>query len=122
MKKKHAVGKKFIQESVIGFGFLNGIWINVGLNPESEIYNMIASGLSAALPDYGTWIVIAIAFLSFGLLIKSVFSAYNIGGNLGIIAVSLAFVGGVILNTEGFVLLIIAAILGYTGCVINKFI
>lgn len=31
------IGLSFVQEFVLGFGFLSGLWIHVGVNPESEI-------------------------------------------------------------------------------------
>lgn len=31
------VGLSFVQGFVLGFGFLSGLWIHVGVNPESEI-------------------------------------------------------------------------------------
>ena len=70
------VGLIFVQEFVILFGFLNGLWIHIGVNPETEI-----------------WIGVLI------LTIAPIWASYVIGKWLGLIAVFLAFIGGIFIDT-----------------------
>ena len=102
--------KIFIQELVVGFGFLNGLWIYSGANPEAEIIKSFA----ALVPDSYSWIFWLFLVLS---PIISLFVTYAIGGLLGIIAVVLAFVGGItIASSFGIWLLLAGIILGVLAC------
>ena len=37
------IGKSFVNEFVLGFGFLSSLWIHVGVNPETEIIKTFSS-------------------------------------------------------------------------------
>ena len=45
------IGKSFVQEFVIGFGFLSGLWIYAGVNPETEIIKALSSVIKELSPD-----------------------------------------------------------------------
>ncbi|HZK60604.1 MAG TPA: hypothetical protein VFC41_00920 [Anaerovoracaceae bacterium] len=36
------IGKSFVNEFVLGFGFISGLWIHAGINPESELIKAFA--------------------------------------------------------------------------------
>ena len=107
------VARGFVQEFVIGFGFLNGIWIHVGINPETEIIRAFSQVIQAISPSSGYSLLFWI--LPIILTISLIAGAYFNGGWPGLIAVALALLAGILLNPFGIFLLIIAIILGATS-------
>lgn len=109
-------GERFVQECVIGFGFLNGIFFAVGVDPEGMLIQSLINLLSKLNPDSVGLLAAVFAIVSVLFLVMMIWGAYNTGGVLGLFAVLLAFFGGVILLTfaaVGMVLLIVAVILGF---------
>ena len=112
------IGQSFVQEFVIGFGFFSGLWINVGINPETEILN-IFSDLMITL-NVGSGFNLIFWLLPIMLILSSLVGSFFIGGWPGIIAVGLGFLAGLLFtNVIGVVLLIIAIILGGAAPHIN---
>lgn len=108
------IGLSFVQEFVLGFGFLSGLWIHVGVNPESEILRAFAQVVEELAPSSGFslifWLVPIIG------LVASVTGSYFIGGWFGLVAVSLAFLGGVFIDsTFGVILLVVGVLLGFAA-------
>lgn len=106
------IGKSFVQEFVLGFGFLSGLWIHVGVNPESEIIKAFASIIQELSPDpiysFAFWLIPIIATLG------SLAGSYFLGGWLGLIAVGLAFIGGIFISSGfGVFMLIIGILVGF---------
>jgi hypothetical protein len=90
------LGEVFVQQFVLGFGFLGGFWIHVGINPENEILKALSIiGKSFAFNSNFSLLFWMIPTLD---MILSLFFTYVVGGLLGIIAVFLAFVGGIFIN------------------------
>jgi hypothetical protein len=96
----------FIKVFVIGFGFLNGFWIAVRFNPETVITNAIAQALNYLAHGSGTLFLV----LTFCSIPVSIFSAYTMGGVIGLLAICVAFIGGMLLLTNiTFALLLVGA-------------
>lgn len=107
-----SVSKSFVQEFVLGFGFLSGLWIYIGVNPEIEIIKIFVTVIREISPNpmysFAFWIVPVIVTLS------SLAGSYFLGGWLGLISVGLAFLGGIFIGSSiGIFFLIIAVILGF---------
>lgn len=105
-------GEKFAQEFVIGFGFLGGIWLKVGVSPEGAIAEAIVEMMKSINPDTAPWISILFTAISIIFFILTFIFASFIGGGAGVIAIILAFIGGFLLNEIGVLLLLIAVIIG----------
>ena len=104
---------KFVQEFVLLFGFLEGIWLRVGISPDEAILNALVEALKEINPDY-SWLAILIVISSIIFLIITILQALDIGGFLGIFAILLAFIAGILLlNQISIILLIFAIIIGY---------
>ncbi len=86
-----------LRELIIGFGFLSGIWLTVGINPTEEILNALTNILNNFGINIGHIILLQvlpiILFLIFMCLI------YRRGGKLGLVAVACAFIGGLLILT-----------------------
>lgn len=102
---KGSAGKVFVQEFVIGFGFLGGLWIYAGVNPDTEILKAF-SVIVPEMSGFFWWIGVMIT-------IGSIVGAYFIGKWLGLLAVFLAFLGGIFLNHLGIWPLVGGIILGF---------
>jgi hypothetical protein len=106
------IGKSFVQEFVLGFGFLSGIWIYAGVNPETEIIKAFSSIIQELSPNpmysFLFWIVPII-----GTLI-SLGASFYLGSWLGLIAVFFALIGGIFISSAlGIICLVIGVILGF---------
>ena len=103
MSKRNS-GTIFVQEFVIGLGFLSGLWIYAGIDPTAEI----VKSLSLIVPEMSglLW------FLVITSTIISIWGAFYMGGKLGLVAVFLAFLGGIFAGSWGILLLMIGMILG----------
>jgi hypothetical protein len=97
-------GEVFVQEFVIGLGFLSGLWIYAGVDPTAEI----VKSLSMVVPEWSglLWLLVVVG------TIGSIAGAYRMGGKLGLLAVFLAFLGGILVASVGILLLVIGMILG----------
>ena len=96
---------KALQELIICSGFLGGLWIYAGVNPETEIlkaFTDLVPGISSVL----FWVV------SIVLTVAPIWSAWHIGGVCGLVALLLAFLGGIFIGSIGIWLLIIALVIG----------
>ncbi len=110
--KTEEISKAFVQEFVLGFGFLSGLWINAGIDPEVEIIKALSTLVQQLAPNpvysFLFWIVPIIATLA------SLVGSYSLGGWLGLIAVGLALLGGIFISsTFGVILLILGIIMGF---------
>jgi len=106
------IGKSFVQEFVLGFGFFSGLWIHIGIDPEVEVIKALSSVVQQLAPNpmysFVFWIIPIIATLG------SLAGSYFLGGWLGLIAVGLALLGGIFISSGfGVFCLIIGIILGF---------
>jgi len=96
------------KELIIGFGFLEGLWIYARINPLGEI----AKAFSKIVPEgmsFG-WLPLIL----FILTLIQIITVYIYGGVIGWVALILAFLGGILIGTGvlGIVLVVIAFFLG----------
>jgi len=108
-------GEKFTREFVMGFGFLSGIFLAVGVDPEGEIIKVLIELLSQYNPELALTYSIIFGIISILILIVTIFASYNFGGIIGLIAIFCAFLGGLIILFNiyiGFILLLIGLFLG----------
>lgn len=111
MAKKSSL---FIRQSVIGLGFLSGLFTAIGIDPEEAVIGVIGSSVQAAWPD--PQVSVLFLLLPTILLIISVVTAYLKGGFLGLVSVLIAYFSGLsILGSlvPALLLLSVAVALGY---------
>jgi hypothetical protein len=109
----------FVNELVIGFGFLGGLFARVGLDPESVIYDALLEVVKSLLPTLTPIFSLIFLLLAILSIASSILAAYRLGGLIGLLSVGFGFVGGFIMvggsSTEaivGTILLVIAIPLG----------
>jgi hypothetical protein len=109
--------KRFLKSSVIGFGFLSGLWAGLGVDPGSFVAQWLQTILLAVAPAYGSPITIAFLYGPTLLTVLAVFLAYRRAGFLGFVAVALAYAAGFLLAvlhlTAAVILLLLAIMIGW---------
>ena len=90
-------GEIFVNESVIVFGFLGGLFTCVGVDLETEILRALMSVLEAFIPSIGPYTPLILILLTLALMISSILTAYNRGGKIGLVAVAMAMTTGFII-------------------------
>ena len=112
MTSKFAVG--FVQEIIILFGFGSGLWMYIGFNPEDLAINSIFNALQAVLPSQMLSQLIQAYWIG-GVLVAlaSLFVAFIVGKWWGLLAVSLAFFGGLFVSSFGVFLMIFGVLIGF---------
>ena len=115
------IGAIFVQEIVIPFGFLNGVWIYIGVNPKAEVLKAFSLIVQTFAPNSQFGLVfwlIPILTTIFYVLVSLLF-----GGWLGLIAVGLAYLAGLTILTGSFlgiVFFILAIILGFLAPIVRS--
>ncbi len=94
MRKK---SRMFLWESVIGLGFLSGLWTAIGISPQSLVIDLIGKSASDIYPDPGVRVLFIL--LPTILLIISIISAYRKGKIPGLFSVVLAYFSGLLIIT-----------------------
>ncbi len=110
MRKK---SKMFLWESVVGLGFLSGLWTAIGINPQSVIIGLIGQSASGIYPDPAIRALFLILPTIF--LVISVISAYRRGKIPGLFSVIIAYTGGLLILVSpvlAMILLIAAVVIG----------
>lgn len=103
----------FLKESVILFGFLNGLFLALGVNPGAELLEVLR-GIVERLAS-GQAVALVFTLLPLALVALMLFLIYKRGGWLGFVAVGAAFVAGLWLlsaPSASFFLLVGALALG----------
>jgi len=108
---KRDLGEYFVQVFVIGFGFLSGLFMKIGVNPETIIIDTFSTITETLMPNSGfSGFFILIGILS---TLGSIAAAYAMGGKMGLVAVGIAFISGLIFgSTFSIILLIISILIG----------
>ncbi len=107
MKKKTSK-KSLAYVFVISFGFLNGLWLAIGINPQDEVFNFLKYYLDNLHPWIHTAFVVLPIFFTVTTII-TLLSIYHKGGILGGMLVLLAFAAGIsILKSPVLALAILA--------------
>ena len=105
----------FLKEFVVLFGFLNGVWLAVGVNPGAEFLGVVRQTAESLLGENG-WLEFLFAALPLVLFVAALVAIFRKGGILGFVAVVVAFLAGVLVVSEpraSFALLLAALALGY---------
>ena len=79
-----------LRELIISFGFLEGIWIAVGVDPKDEVITFFADVIGSSDP----WLNFIFKILPSVLLLLTAYIVYRMGGMVGITATFLAFIAG----------------------------
>ncbi len=109
-KKSHV----YIWQSVIGLGFLSGLWTAIGIDPEAVILNALGKAVDMIYPDQNVRALFIL--LPTILLILSVYGAYRKGRVIGLSAVIVAYLAGLsilVSITTAILLLLAAVVLGF---------
>lgn len=104
----------FLKESVVLFGFLNGLFLSVGVNPGATLLAVLASILDSLTGGNGL-VRLALTLLPLLLLGVMLRLVHKRAGWLGFVAVGLAFLAGLWLlsaPTTAFAVLLGAVALG----------
>ena len=110
MRKKSGL---FIRESVIGLGFLPGLWTAIGINPQTVLLTLAERSADEVLHDPSVRFFFVV--LPTILLLLSVITAYKRGRIAGLISVFFAYAGGLVVIESLYmsvILLGIAILLG----------
>ncbi|MFQ5475266.1 MAG: hypothetical protein ACE5DM_05520 [Candidatus Nanoarchaeia archaeon] len=103
-----------MRELIIGFGFLEGIWLAIGVNPSDESLKyviMLAENIGA-----NPWWIFFLNILPIATLLASLYLVYRTGGFIGFLACGIAFLGGFMvlqIPILSSVLLMLAFVVGH---------
>ena len=86
MRKKSSL---FIRESVIGLGFLTGLWTAIGISPQTVLLSLAERSADVVLHDPSVRFFFVV--LPIVLLVLAVITAYKRGRVIGLISVILAY-------------------------------
>ncbi|APH38227.1 hypothetical protein [Methanohalophilus halophilus] len=84
----------FIREFIVGLGFVSGLWIAVGINPESLIIEQLVKIGNTLTPKHNFGFLLILPSIT---TLISIISAWFYGGVLGMIAILLAFISGILI-------------------------
>ena len=104
-----------VRELIISFGFLNGVWLAIGINPQTEIVSFFQQYLESLSPVMKTVFIVIPIVLLLGTIF-TVLKVYHHGGFFGALAVFVAFAAGyLVLKTPQLTapMLIAAYIIGW---------
>lgn len=85
----------FVQEFVLGFGFLGGLFTWVGVDPEEEVIRAL---LKIAFPNNDFMVSLIIFLFILATTATGILGTYGMAGKLGLIVVGFAWVSGFIIS------------------------
>ncbi|MBA7505817.1 hypothetical protein ES706_04494 [subsurface metagenome] len=86
----------FVREFVMGLGFLGGLFLKVGVDPEGEVIKALIS----VLPISPFIAQLLAGLITIALTLTSIYGAYSLGGTLGLFIVGVAFISGLIISSS----------------------
>ena len=97
-----------LKEIIVVSGFFNGVWLSIGVNPEAELWKVLKIFIESMFPDMA-WFAVVVPIL---IEIVILGSAFALGGWVGLSAVGIAFIGGLLIlqNTIPALVLLITAL------------
>lgn len=102
----------FLRESVILFGFLNGLFLSLGVNPARTILGVVQEMTDSLTGGNGA-LRLALTILPLALLLLMLVLIHRRAGWLGFLAVGLAFLAGLwLLAAPTIALVVLLAALG----------
>jgi len=114
------LAKWFVQEIVIGFGFFTGFWLFVGVDPEALIVNSFLEVLRTFSSSIASTLSFSYWLLGAVFIVISIALSYCIGKWAGLMAVVLAFFGGLLIMSVGAYLLLIGVCVGFIAPFLNQ--
>jgi hypothetical protein len=108
MNKKAQAAEITLRELIVGFGFLEGLWLAVGINPEAEVISAF-TGMLVELQASAGYIIL-LKILPIIAVIGTLVLIYHLGGKLGLVAVGCAFLGGVLILVSPIISIILILI------------
>ena len=96
----------FFKEAVILFGFLQGLWIAIGIDPEKIIFGF----LQPFVEKLGSTAIYLFGILPTILLLIALYTIYKKGKWIGFAAVICGFIGGLLILASPIVALIFLAV------------
>ncbi|MEA3199648.1 MAG: hypothetical protein QOE90_1076 [Thermoplasmata archaeon] len=105
----------FLKEFVVLFGFLNGVWIAVGVNPGREFLGIVQGLVESATGGNG-WVKLLFTWVPVALAIAALVAIFRKGGWLGFVAVLAGFLSGLYVLADprlSLGLLVVALALGW---------
>lgn len=107
--------KRFTRVYIVGWGFLSGLFLGIGVDPEAEIIK----ALLEVVAEYSNAVamMLRIIFAIGGLYstAHSVMYVYSKRGTVGVVAIACAFTGGLLLGLgldAGIFFLIVGILIG----------
>ena len=104
----------FLKESVVFFGFLNGLFLALGVSPGAALLDVLRAIVENLVGESG-WIALLFTLLPVALLGLALYFIHKRGGWLGFVAVGCAFIAGLWVLAEpgvGAAMLAAAVVLG----------
>lgn len=105
--------RQFLKSFVIGFGFLSGLWVHIGIDPRSVVAQWLQQLLLTIDPAHSTWFALVFLYGPTVLTFLAIILIYRRAGILGFIAVALAYTAGILLNLTSIPLLLLAVVIGW---------
>lgn len=106
----------FYKNFILGLGFLSGMLLAVGIDPEAIVFDAILDVIKAYNPDFKFgWVFYSIQMILLGC---SIIAAYRMGGNNGMVGIGCAFVSGfsiLLVPIVGIFFVLIAKYFGNRG-------
>lgn len=106
--------KKYIWQSVIGLGFLSGLWTTIGIDPEQIVIGALSNAADVLYPNPDLrYLFILLPTI---LLLVSIYGAYKKGKVLGLISVIIAYCAGLLIlssTVPALLLLLVATAIGW---------
>ena len=102
--------KGFITDFVVGFGFINGLWIAAGVDPESEIIKAFQQAILQNDPNNP--FIILFPIIPYLVLLATLLAMFKLGGLVGFIMVFFGFLAGaLLLVSNGYSIFILVLVL-----------
>jgi len=110
--------KMFLWESVIGLGFLSGVWTAIGINPQSLIMGFVGQSASQVYPDPAIRALFVV--LPTILLVISIISAYRRGKIPGLFSIIIAYTSGLLVLMSPVLAVVILSFAVITGILATR--
>ncbi len=104
--------QRFVRGAITSFGFLSGVWIHLGFDPQSRVHDLLAHLLTSANPEYGHAIALVFFALPIITACAALLGTYRHAGWIGLLSLALAFYAGLRFDVFGAGLLAAALLIG----------
>jgi hypothetical protein len=104
--------QRFVRSAITSFGFLSGVWVHLGFDPQSWVHEIFRDLLVGAAPQYSQAITVLFFATPIIAACVALLGMYRHAGWFGLLALTLAFYAGLRLDVIGIVLLVIALAIG----------